>query len=73
MVDFSTCLYTYLEECKSIIKRFVAIYSRLGQAFSPTIISPILIIFGVEVPPREKLGNTKFFRSRSPRGRVMAI
>ena len=29
MVDFITCLSIYLEECKSIIKRFVAIYSRL--------------------------------------------
>ena len=40
MVDFSTCLYTYLEGSKSIIKRFVAIYSRLTSYIlflSPTI------------------------------------
>ena len=40
LVDFITCLNTYLEECKSIIKRFVAIYSRLTsyiQSLSLTI------------------------------------
>ena len=29
LVDFITCLNIYLEECKSIIKRFVTIYCRL--------------------------------------------
>ena len=41
LVDFITCLNTYLEECKSIIKRFVAIYCRLTsyiQSLSLTII-----------------------------------
>merc|ERR1712015_303776 len=36
-----------------------------------TLISPILIIFGVKVPHMEKLGNPKFFCSRTPRGGVL--
>ena len=34
---------------------------------------PILIIFGVEVSPMEKLGNPKSFCSRTPRGSVMGV
>ena len=36
-------------------------------------ISSILIIFGVEVTPMEKLGNPKLFCSRTPRGSVMGV
>ena len=37
------------------------------------IISSILIIFGVKVPPMEKLGNPKFFCSRIPSGVLWAF
>ena len=33
-----------------------------------TLTSPILIIFGIEVPPGEKLRKPKIFGSRTPRG-----
>ena len=61
----------YLLLCRSNTNTFLNGQFQHGSKWLGTLTSPILLILGPDVPPRELFKTTKNFRPRTPRGGAM--